>query len=111
MGTAGKILGWDLEVCTRDAQSLAVNENALTSKNIKIYPNPTSGNFFIKSRDLGGDAKVLIYDMNGRLVYSSGFNVVSGESTNAFDVKLQKGVYILKLSSPKENYNHKLIVK
>ncbi|HBR12048.1 MAG TPA: hypothetical protein DD740_07550 [Chryseobacterium sp.] len=49
--------------------------------------------------------------MNGRLVYSSGFNVVSGESTNAFDVKLQKGVYILKLSSPKENYNHKLIIK
>lgn len=50
METAGKILGWDLEVCTIDAQSLAVNENALTSKNIKIYPNPTSGNFFIKSR-------------------------------------------------------------
>lgn len=110
-GIAGKILGWSLEVCTRETGTLAVNESAFLSKNIKVYPNPTSGNFFIKSRDLGGDAKVSIYDINGRVVYSSGFNVVTGESTNAFDVKLQKGVYVLKLTSPKENYTQKLIIK
>ncbi|WP_379968728.1 reprolysin-like metallopeptidase [Epilithonimonas sp. UC225_85] len=107
----GKITTWSLELCTRDAQSLAVNESAFNSNNIKVYPNPSNGNFFIKSKDLGGNAKVAIYDMNGRLVHTSGFNVLTGESTNEFNVNLTKGVYLLKVTSPKANYTQKLIIK
>jgi len=108
---AGKITSWSLELCTRDSQALAVNEGAFNSKDIKVYPNPNSGNFFIKSRDLGGNANVTIYDMNGRLVHSSGFNGLTGESTNEFNVNLAKGVYLLKVTSPKANYTQKLIIK
>ena len=110
-GSAGVINSWSLELCTRDAQSLAVNESAFNSNNIKVYPNPSNGNFFIKSRDLGGNAKVAIYDMNGRMVHTSGFNVLTGESTNEFNVNLTKGVYLLKVTSPKANYTQKLIIK
>lgn len=107
----GKVTGWSLELCTRDSQELAVNEGASNSKNIKVYPNPSNGNFFIKSRDLGGNAKVVIYDMNGRVVHTSGFNVITGESTNEFNVSLTKGVYLLKVTSPKADYTQKLIIK
>lgn len=110
-GNVGVINSWALEVCTRDAQSLAVNESAFNSNNIKVYPNPSNGNFFIKSKDLGGNAKVAIYDMNGRVVHTSGFNVLTGESTNEFNVNLTKGVYLLKVTSPKANYTQKLIIK
>jgi len=108
---AGKVTTWSLELCTRDAQILAVNESAFNSNNIKVYPNPSNGNFFIKSKDLGGNAKVAIYDMNGRVVHTSGFNVLTGESTNEFNVNLTKGVYLLKVTSPKANYTQKLIIK
>lgn len=107
----GRVTTWSLDLCTRDAQSLAVNESAFNSNNIKVYPNPSTGNFFIKSKDLGGNAKVAIYDMNGRVVHTSGFNVLSGESTNEFNVNLTKGVYLLKVTSPKANYTQKLIIK
>ncbi|MBV6879889.1 zinc-dependent metalloprotease family protein [Epilithonimonas ginsengisoli] len=107
----GKVTTWSLELCTRDAQVLAVNESAFNSNNIKVYPNPSNGNFFIKSKDLGGNAKVAIYDMNGRIVHTSGFNVLTGESTNEFNVNLTKGVYLLKVTSPKANYTQKLIIK
>ena len=110
-GNVGVINSWALEVCTRDAQSLAVNESAFNSNNIKVYPNPSNGNFFIKSKDLGGNAKVAIYDMNGRVVHTSGFNVLTGESTNEFNINLTKGVYLLKVTSPKANYTQKLIIK
>ena len=108
---AGKVTTWSLELCTRDAQTLAVNESTFNSDNIKVYPNPSAGNFFIKSKNLGGNAKVNIYDMNGRVVHTSGFNVLSGESTNEFNVNLTKGVYLLKVTSPKANYTQKLIIK
>jgi len=107
----GKITTWSLELCTRDAQLLAVNESAFNSNNIKVYPNPSNGNFFIKSKDLGGNAKVTIYDMNGRVVHTSGFNVLTGESTNEFNVNLTKGIYLLKVTSPKANYTQKMIIK
>lgn len=107
----GKITSWSLELCTRDSEALAVNEGAFNSKDIKVYPNPSNGNFFIKSRDLGGNAKVTIFDMNGRVVHNSGFNVVTGESTNEFNVNLTKGVYLLNVTSLKGNYSQKLIIK
>ena len=110
-GNVGVINSWALEVCTRDAQVLAVNENAFNANNIKVYPNPSSGNFFIKSKDLGSNANVTIYDMNGRVVHTSGFNAATGESTNEFNVNLTKGVYLLKVTSSKANYTQKLIVK
>ena len=49
--------------------------------------------------------------MNGRLVQNSTFNVVTGESTNEFNFKLDKGIYLLKVSSPNGDYSQKLIIK
>lgn len=111
-GSVGVINSWSLELCTRDAQEImAASESAFNSNNIKVYPNPSNGNFFIKSKDLGGNAKVTIYDMNGRVVHTSGFNVLTGESTNEFNVNLTKGIYLLKVTSPKANYTQKMIIK
>lgn len=107
----GKVTTWDLEICTRDSKALAVNEAVTNSNNIKVYPNPNNGQFFIKSKDLGGDARVMIYDMAGKLVYSSGFNLVKGESTNEFSTKLPTGSYLIKVASPNGNYTQKLLIK
>lgn len=111
VGIAGKVLGWALEVCTRETESLAVNENSSLANDIKVYPNPSNGNFFIKARDLGGKAKAVVYDLSGKIVYSTEFNAQKGESTNEINTHLSSGVYILNITSPAGNYSQKLIIK
>jgi len=110
-GTAGKVNSWALEVCTRDTETLAVNENSSLANDIKVYPNPSNGNFFIKARDLGGKAKAVVYDLSGKIVYSTEFNAQKGESTNEINTHLSSGVYILNITSPAGNYSQKLIIK
>ncbi len=110
-GTVGTVNSWALEVCTRNTQALAVNEQSPLANNIRVYPNPSNGNFFIKSRDLGGKANVVVYDLSGKIVYSTELNVRKGESaTNEINTKLSKGVYLLNVTTPEGNYSQKLII-
>ncbi|MGG7467107.1 reprolysin-like metallopeptidase [Chryseobacterium arthrosphaerae] len=110
-GSAGTITGWSLEVCTQETQALGTKEiSSPLADDIKIYPNPSDGNFFIKSRNLKGDIKVTMLDASGRLVYSSAYKT-EGNDTKAFNVNVPKGVYVISINSSKGIYNTKLVIK
>ncbi|WP_370897991.1 reprolysin-like metallopeptidase [Chryseobacterium gossypii] len=110
-GNTGSISSWSLEVCTRETQNLGTNEDSSPLGNdIKIYPNPTDGNFFIKSRNLKGEIKVNMFDSSGRLIYSSAYQG-EGDNTKEFNVNAPKGVYIISINSSKGVYNSKLVIK
>lgn len=110
-GSTGTITGWSLEVCTRESQALGTYEvSSPLADDIKIYPNPSDGNFFIKSRNLKGEVKVGMVDASGRLVFSSAYQSESN-STKEFNVNIPKGVYVISISSSKGVYNSKLIIK
>lgn len=110
-GVAGTITAWSLEVCTRETQNLGAHEvTSSLANDIKIYPNPSDGNFFIKSRKLKGEVKVAMFDASGRLVLSSAYQSES-ESTKEFNVNVPKGVYIISINSSKGVYNTKLVIK
>src|SRR5690606_8838915 len=67
-GSTGSITGWSLEVCTQETQNLGVRDTASPlADDIKIYPNPSDGNFFIKSQNIKGEIKVNMSDASGRL--------------------------------------------
>nr|WP_315029227.1 zinc-dependent metalloprotease family protein [uncultured Chryseobacterium sp.] len=110
-GSVGSITGWSLEVCTQETQSLGTKEiSSPLADDIKVYPNPTDGKFFIKSQNIKGELKVVMFDSSGRLVYSSAYQS-EGNNTKEFNVNVPKGVYVISINSSKGIYNSKLIVK
>ncbi|MBL1222806.1 T9SS type A sorting domain-containing protein [Chryseobacterium sp. L7] len=110
-GNAGTVTAWSLEVCTRETQTLATHEvSSPLADDIKIYPNPSDGNFFIKSRNLKGELKVGMFDASGKLVFSSAYQS-ENNSTKEFNVNVPKGVYVISISSSKGAYNTKLVIK
>ncbi len=110
-GSVGTITGWSLEVCTQETQALGTKEAVSPlADDIRIYPNPSDGNFFVKSRNIKGDIKVSMLDASGRLIYSSAYKT-EGNDTKEFNVNAPKGVYVISISSSKGVYNSKLVIK
>ncbi len=73
--------------------SLAVKDNSIAKKGIKIYPNPSKGdNITIDAEQTIG--KVEIYDLNGRFLMKNEINDNSGQLVIK---SLSKGIYILKI--------------
>lgn len=77
---------------------------------IKIYSNPSEGTFFIKSRNLKGDVKVVMFDASGRIVFSSSYRS-DNNHTKEFNANVPKGIYVISINSSKGIYNTKLIIK
>ncbi|QIY90529.1 reprolysin-like metallopeptidase [Chryseobacterium gallinarum] len=110
-GSVGSITGWSLEVCTQQTQTLETREVVSPlADDIKIYPNPSDGNFFVKSRNIKGEMKVTLFDSSGRLIYNTDYRS-EGNHTKEFNVNVPKGVYMISIKSSKGVYNSKLIIK
>ncbi len=109
--TIGTVNSWSINICTRNQTLLATTENNVLSQDIKIYPNPTSGTFFVKTKDLRGKVETVIYDLTGKKVYSSTNTQNNEQTTKEYNVNLPKGVYIVSVNSEKGAYTQKLIIK
>jgi N-terminal domain of BNR-repeat neuraminidase/Secretion system C-terminal sorting domain len=64
---------------------------------VQVYPNPTQHSIFVSFRSKG-DNKVYLFDISGRLIYSS--NILQNTVIQIED--LAKGLYILKTSTGEE---------
>ncbi len=74
----------------------------------RMYPNPSEGNFLIDFDDLQkGSVKILISDLNGRMVYS---NELNGEII-PISVNLTDGIYMLRVESGSQHFMQKLIIR
>ncbi|MCD9856316.1 T9SS type A sorting domain-containing protein [Epilithonimonas sp. JDS] len=86
--------------------SLAVGETG-KSKEMKVYPNPTTGVFKI---DLDSNSEVKIFDMTGKSIVSKNSQIDGNSQT--FDISnLPKGTYILKIKTADNNEVIKKIIK
>ena len=90
-----------------DCESLGINDTNLDNKFI-IYPNPSNGNINIKPLLDFGDAKVSIYDINGRKVYNTDVNLQNTVSINAQN--LSAGMYIMQIDGADYSHTAKLII-
>lgn len=86
-------------------QSVSENE---TNQNVRIYPNPTSGEFTIVSEALTGDARVSIYDVAGREVYSQNSTSIGSVLLTQ---KMEPGHYLVRINNARSNQTVKLIVR
>jgi len=72
-----------------------------------IYPNPTTGEFIIKSHDLD-DADVFVYTITGKEIYHD----MIDRDTYTVNLKgVNKGVYFVKIVSDDKSYVSKLVIK
>jgi mannan endo-1,4-beta-mannosidase len=79
-------------------------------KSFSIYPNPIKrGNTILKitNRNFEKDARVAIYDPNGRIVQSC--NLV--DNTIRLEKEFATGIYVIKIIDKEQAYSQKLIVK
>lgn len=89
--------------CLPCGQSSNVNELALQA--MKLFPNPAQGVVTLESA-LAGSVRVL--DIAGRTVLSRA--VEAGENRLAID-QLQRGVYLVQLSTDKGTQTERLVVR
>lgn len=76
---------------------------------IKVYPNPSNGQFNIFIGNYSGKVSLQVYDINGRNVYNQKVDDFNIERT--INLKgLQSGMYILKIEGDNLNYTKKVIL-
>lgn len=87
-------------------------DNKLEMDNMKMYPNPNDGkfnlNFNLKTK---GDTEVIVYDMQGKQVYSEKLPNFSGDYNKAIDISSNtKGVYFVKIQQGKHSQVKKIVL-
>ncbi|MDN3723829.1 T9SS type A sorting domain-containing protein [Aequorivita sp. SDUM287046] len=89
-----------------DEVSLAVN--FLIFEDLHIFPNPTSGSFTIQATKLISEATISLYDIQGKLLRTEKMLPQNGRITMEISF-LEKGVYLVKISSEGNSVIKKLI--
>ena len=89
---------------------LGIQNTLIDNPVVAIYPNPVSGSLNIQWENTTDEnANVIIYDITGRQVLSSGLKLNSAAGSGQIDVTgLQEGLYLISIKSDYISYNNKL---
>lgn len=81
-----------------------------SSGKIRVYPNPASGNVYIRNLDVNTNLREInLYDLFGRLVYAT--SEAGGDQIFQLPVaNLNKGVYLLEIFTGTERFVERLII-
>ncbi|WP_298780621.1 PA domain-containing protein [uncultured Polaribacter sp.] len=91
------------------AESLSLDENILSSSEIKIYPTVSNGIINIKSLNDLGETKFIIYNLSGQKMYSDILELSNNESSINLS-NFSSGVYLIKFSVEGNEVTHKFII-
>jgi len=80
-------------------------------KSLVIYPNPVNGDIFtIDTRDFGNRVNIRIYDTKGQLVANESVINSMNYVVNVNERRLNKGLYIIQVSSENRIESMKLVI-
>lgn len=102
----------DVKLESPEIPALGVDD-IVYSKNMLIYPNPTQGQITIQS-PISGTLNFKVYDLTGKLVYTSSFEAQKGQETMldlGINGTFTKGIYLYQLGSINAVQQGKLIVR
>lgn len=90
---------------------VGISENELSSEEITIFPNPSSGSFKVAFKSFGNvEAKVDLLNAVGSVVNS--FDVVTDKGSNTVEMdNVAAGVYTLRLSLGQKILHQKVIIR
>lgn len=84
----------------------------VNGNDLNIFPNPVKNlvNFAINGSN-NDDINISVFDITGKKIFNTMLNI-NGISSTSFDFSgFSKGVYIVNVSSGKDNYNKKLVLQ
>lgn len=87
---------------------LGVNDNGSIQNNFIMYPNPSTGEVNIVSRNYMGAVELSIFDVNGRKVFETAFETQGIQNINVS--ALNTGLYIVKIKGAEYSQVSKLII-
>jgi hypothetical protein len=76
-----------------------------------VYPNPSTGEFFLKLQGFGQNVEVRVFDTNGRLVKQKRFKSNGSYLLESVDLSdVNNGLYYIKVSDGKQVSNETVVV-
>lgn len=99
-----------IEIDKLENQLNSLKKEVMNNDITSIFPNPNNGDFKFKSIQSINNAKVTIFDMQGKTVYSEIFNIEEQSVKNISINNPINGNYIFKITSTTINEEHKFIV-
>ncbi len=108
------LANWMFESYTKSASTKKGIKETKPSllENIEIYPLPAQNYLFLRYRlNTNQDAKLQIFDLNGRNIKTIYFQATKGLHIRQFDIEnLKNGIYFLQFISQEEIVKKKLII-
>lgn len=93
---------------------VGINENIIEKKNLKIYPNPTSGKIYIEiEMEKPSHLSVELFDLMGKKVsdiYPSNFEESKQLTIISDNSKLPPGIYLLQIKRDNEISNTRIMI-
>jgi len=89
-----------------------VNDITIATQ-VKLYPNPSNGllNFDIRNYP-DDELSIIIYTVNGQIIYSDQYELLNGELIETIDLSNQSaGMYYLKIISDNLNITEKIVLE
>lgn len=84
-----------------------------TAANMSVFPNPSSGNFFIEYAPQGSSSKVTIQDVNGRIIWQNSYESSSLVTLSSASIpeleNLKSGIYMVTAEANGNTSTKKLI--
>jgi len=94
-----------------DNTTLGTNENVFGS-DFSLYPNPSKGQFTIKTTGLtGNDLELKIYNVLGQQVFSQTQTIENNGEVNVHASGLSSGLYMIELQKDEQVFSTKLIIE
>jgi hypothetical protein len=88
--------------------ALVEKENMV--KSFEVYPNPGSGKLNLDITGLSGENKIDVFNLTGMLVFSESRIMKDFENINLDLSQLQKGLYLIRISSGNTSLIKKIVI-
>ncbi len=86
--------------------------SVVNADDISLYPNPNDGNFTIKGKIAGSEAKLEVVNISGQVVYARVIKVSNNEVNTAVSLKdIPNGMYTMKLGAGETQYTKRFTLE
>ncbi|GEM_PF-2311370 len=77
-----------------------------------VYPNPSSGKFFVELNGNGRNMMISIYNSLGKMIAQEKIEVLRGRIKTKFNLNhSSKGIYLMKINGENHSFTRKLIIQ